>query len=168
MKIYLWKGKSNQHVVFHTSLEMAKEEGYTTKPELTIEEEEWYNNDCTAYIEDGKIILGKTPEEKAEEEAILKRAERDRKLAETDKYMIVDFPITEECKEEMIIYRQELRDLPANDNWPYVDLPEEPEVVEAKEETLAKKIKMERLAKSTKEEVKEEVKEEEPAVEEVK
>lgn len=164
MKIYLWKGKSNQHVVFHTSLEMAKEEGYTTKPELTIEEEEWYENDCTAYIDGDKIVLGKSPEEKADEEAFKKRMERDRKLAETDKYMILDFPITEECKEEMIIYRQALRDLPANDNWPYVDLPEEPDVTKEKEETLAKKLKMERLAKSTKEEVKEE----EPATEEAK
>lgn len=154
MKIYLWKGKSNQHVVFHTSLEMAKEEGYTTKPELTIEEEEWYENDATAYIDGDKIVLGKSPEEKATEESYRKRAVRDQKLIETDKYMIVDFPITEECKEEMIIYRQALRDLPANDNWPFVDLPEEPEVIEAKEETMAKKIKMERLAKSAKEEVK--------------
>ena len=149
MEIYLYKSKNNKYVVFHTSLEAAKIDGYTKKPDLTINERQWYNNDCRAYLDDkGNIILGKTPEEKAADESFKKRAERDQKLVETDKYMIVDFPISDECREEMKAYRQALRDLPANDNWPYVDLPEEPTIVPKVSE--------------------EEPKEEEPAVEEVK
>jgi hypothetical protein len=42
------------------------------------------------------------------------RTERDYLLNETDKYMVTDFPITEEKKQEILTYRQSLRDLPAN------------------------------------------------------
>jgi len=42
------------------------------------------------------------------------RAKRNEKLAETDHYMISDWPITDEKREEWKIYRQKLRDLPSN------------------------------------------------------
>jgi hypothetical protein len=38
------------------------------------------------------------------------RVERNRLLSETDKYMLVDYPISPEKFEAMKIYRQELRD----------------------------------------------------------
>ena len=38
------------------------------------------------------------------------RQRRNQLLEETDKYMLSDFPITEENKNKMIIYRQNLRD----------------------------------------------------------
>lgn len=44
------------------------------------------------------------------------KVERNRLLSESDKYVISDFPITIEKKEECKIYRQILRDLPSNSN----------------------------------------------------
>jgi len=41
------------------------------------------------------------------------REERDQKLKDTDKYMLIDFPITEPKRDEWKVYRQSLRDLPA-------------------------------------------------------
>ena len=50
------------------------------------------------------------------------RAERNSKLAETDVYMISDFPITTEQKTSWQTYRQALRDMdfsdPDNITWP--------------------------------------------------
>ena len=58
-----------------------------------------------------------------------KRIERNSYLLATDKYMLPDYPITEEQRQEIIIYRQQLRDMPQQDpdqpeNW---TLPEKPE-----------------------------------------
>ena len=126
MKIYLWKSCDKSRVIFHTDLKEAAKEGYTTKPDLTIEEQEWYDNDSTAYIKDDKIILGKTPSEKANEEASKKRYLRDQRLAESDKYMLPDYPISVAYKNKIKAYREALRVLPEDDNWPYVDLPDFP------------------------------------------
>tara|TARA_R100001086_G_scaffold238348_1_gene163015 strand:- start:1498 stop:1749 length:252 start_codon:yes stop_codon:yes gene_type:complete len=50
------------------------------------------------------------------------KAERNSKLAETDVYMVSDFPITTEQKTAWKTYRQELRDIdfsdPDNIKWP--------------------------------------------------
>jgi hypothetical protein len=49
------------------------------------------------------------------------REERDKKLLETDKYSINDWPhASEEVKQAWITYRQELRDLPAT-STPQID-----------------------------------------------
>ncbi len=47
-----------------------------------------------------------------------KRAERDSLLTSTDKYMIADFPVTDEEREQYKAYRQYLRDLPAQEGFP--------------------------------------------------
>ena len=54
------------------------------------------------------------------------KTERLSNLLQTDKYMISDYPISQEEKEELILFRQLLRDLPqtyestsvANENYP--------------------------------------------------
>lgn len=46
-----------------------------------------------------------------------KRADRDFLLANSDKYMISDFPITEEDKQKWVEYRQYLRDYTEGKNW---------------------------------------------------
>ncbi len=51
-----------------------------------------------------------------------KRAERDLLLSQTDKYMISDFPITEEEKERYKAYRQYLRDIPEQQNFPNMEI----------------------------------------------
>lgn len=55
-----------------------------------------------------------------------KRMERDSKLSSTDKYMIPDFPVTEEYREVIKVYRQTLRDLPESEKWPDVEIPDMP------------------------------------------
>ena len=42
------------------------------------------------------------------------RRDRDEKLIESDRYMLSDFPITEEKREEWRVYRKALRDLTGN------------------------------------------------------
>lgn len=43
---------------------------------------------------------------------------RNELLLKTDKYMISDYPISEEEREEWKVYRQKLRDLTEQENWP--------------------------------------------------
>lgn len=69
-----------------------------TEPKPTLTE-------CEAAWEE---ILNEAPMKKL-------REERDKKLLETDKYSITDWPhASEEVKQAWITYRQELRDLPSN------------------------------------------------------
>lgn len=56
----------------------------------------------------------KKPEETSKEEI---RAERDELIQNSDKYMLVDFPITEEEREKWVAYRQYLRDYTKQENW---------------------------------------------------
>ena len=45
------------------------------------------------------------------------RAKRDVLLAETDKFLLEDFPIDKSTKAQYKEYRQYLRDYPSNENW---------------------------------------------------
>ena len=49
-----------------------------------------------------------------DEKIVFIRRDRNEKLLESDKYMLSDFPITEEKREEWRIYRQALRDFTNN------------------------------------------------------
>lgn len=51
------------------------------------------------------------------------RDKRDKYLAATDKYMIVDFPVDENTKEKIMEYRQTLRDITKDENFPDVEIP---------------------------------------------
>ena len=54
------------------------------------------------------------PETIQQQQETQNRAWRDRILIETDKYVLLDFPITTQQKDEVVIYRQGLRDYPIN------------------------------------------------------
>ena len=56
--------------------------------------------------------------------AAIKRNERDSLLSETDKYLLPDFPISDEKLNKVKAYRQYLRDLPQNENFPDVEIEE--------------------------------------------
>ena len=58
-----------------------------------------------------------TPEEIIDKKKEQVRDIRDRYLADTDKYMICDFPISAEECEKYKAYRQYLRDYTKNDGW---------------------------------------------------
>lgn len=60
------------------------------------------------------------------------RAQRDSLIAETDWTQVLDAPISAECREAFRVYRQALRDVPQQENFPYdIIWPEKPEVVKA-------------------------------------
>lgn len=57
------------------------------------------------------------------------RQTRNEELRETDVYMLSDYPITPEKRQEMLEYRQWLRDLPELDGFPdKIELRERPDV----------------------------------------
>ena len=57
------------------------------------------------------------------------REQRDSLLAETDVYLLPDYPITEEKLDEILKYRQALRDITEQEGWPRnIVWPEKPEV----------------------------------------
>ena len=86
----------------------------------------------TLRIEDGKLIA-KTNRELWLEGIIseldfelIKRQERDAMLSSTDKYMIADFPVDDEYRQQIREYRQSLRDITKSTEWPDVDIPSIP------------------------------------------
>ena len=60
-------------------------------------------------------VLPPAPSKEEKQEQV--RAVRNQYLEDTDKYMIVDFPITEEQHNQYMAYRQYLRDYTTQDNW---------------------------------------------------
>ena len=64
-------------------------------------------------IRDGEVV--DRPAEEKEAEA---RMQRNTLLSATDKYMVSDFPISEEEREQYVAYRQYLRDYPASVDFP--------------------------------------------------
>ena len=61
-------------------------------------------------------IENNIPEQAIPQDSIIDffREERDNLLIISDRYMAIDYPITEEKREEWKVYRQLLRDLPEN------------------------------------------------------
>ena len=58
-----------------------------------------------------------TPEPSIEQKQLSTRLTRNQYLQETDKYMLMDYPITEEERTKYKEYRTYLRDLTKQDNW---------------------------------------------------
>ena len=76
-----------------------------------------------------EAIPEKTPEEVKAEASAQVRAQRDALLAETDHLVMPDYPLTDEQREAVKAYRQELRDVPQQDGFPLeVVWPKKPEV----------------------------------------
>ena len=73
-------------------------------------------------VGDGTYRLEEIPAPTTDELAAQKRAERDNLLAQTDKYTLPDYPITEEKLAQYKAYRQYLRDLPEQTEFPNVDV----------------------------------------------
>ena len=80
--VYL--AKKDGGVVHHTSLEALKEMDGIEKPDMEISDEEFEAAGCLARIIKGKIFIGKTDEEKTDEENEQKIIVLKRKLEETD------------------------------------------------------------------------------------
>ncbi len=82
---------------------------------------QWYlTSQCPHYTDEEKL-------EKAKTEKIAElRAKRDAELNATDFYLMPDYPISGSDLTLIQKYRQELRDLPQQDGFPYVDFPVNP------------------------------------------
>lgn len=84
---------------------------------------------------DGKFVFADEHQEelKQKEIEILStelKAKRDAELNATDFYLMSDYPISEEDLEKIKAYRQALRDLPQQTDFPYVEYPKNPLKVE--------------------------------------
>lgn len=62
-------------------------------------------------------VKGYAPEEPETEKQARVREIRNQMLDESDKYMISDFPLTDEERVQMGLYRQYLRDYTKQNNW---------------------------------------------------
>lgn len=85
----------------------------------------WCNESGKAYIEeiepqDGvrRFQIVKVPEPTDEEIAEQVRLERNRRIAETDYYLMPDYPSNPQNLEELKVYRQALRDVPKQEGFP--------------------------------------------------
>lgn len=108
----------------------------TYPPEAAV----WCNSHGDRYIteleKDGakrRFQIVAVPEPTTEEIAAQVRAKRDALLAETDFLMMPDYPLGEEDSAALKTYRQELRDVPAQDGFPTeVTWPDLPATLNAK------------------------------------
>ena len=78
-----------------------------------------YCNQNNCHIEDkGEYLESvENPGPTKEELQQTIRSIRNRYLSDTDKYLIADYPITDEQREKYKAYRQYLRDFAAGKNW---------------------------------------------------
>ena len=111
--------------------------GQIFEGEYTPEAAVWCNESGKAYIEeiepqDGvrRFQIVKVPEPTDEEIAEQVRLERDRRIAATDYLAMPDYPLSEEEKAAVMVYRQALRDVPSQEGFPReVVWPEVPSVL---------------------------------------
>lgn len=77
-------------------------------------------DETIAALETGEKVIrdGEVVDRPAEEKEAEARMQRNSLLADSDKYMISDFPVTEEERAEYAAYRQYLRDYPASADFP--------------------------------------------------
>ena len=81
----------------------------------------WCNqNGCV--INPETLVIEKIPEPTQEELVVQKRADRDRLLQNSDIRVLPDFPISTEEKELWLLYRQYLRNITKEPEFPNVDV----------------------------------------------
>ena len=80
----------------------------------------WCNTrgDCSIQQVDGKYQIVENPPVSIGVLAENVRSERNRRIAETDYYMMPDYPSDPNNIEEMKVYRQALRDIPKQEGFP--------------------------------------------------
>lgn len=107
---------------------MAYKIGQIFEGEYPPEAAVWCNTrgDCSIQQVDGKYQIVENPPVSLEVLAESVRSERDRRIAETDWYMMPDYPTDPETLELVKSYRQALRDItlqsgfPRDVRWPVV------------------------------------------------
>lgn len=104
---------------------MGFEIGQIFEGEYPPEAAVWCNERQDCYIDEIEQVgrarhfqIVRVPEPTYEELATKVRAERDMKIAETDYYMMSDYPSDPNNLEEMKVYRQALRDITKQEGFP--------------------------------------------------
>lgn len=95
----------------------------TYPPEAAV----WCNENnafLSVQTEDGVkyFTITAIPPETTEEKSSRLRRQRNALLSDTDRVMLSDYPITTEEKTEYVAYRQYLRDIPAAENFPDMEI----------------------------------------------
>lgn len=99
---------------YNLSPELMTKDGY--KP-LVVIEQPTEDKPIVKYRETDEQIEQYAEEKPIEQKQAAVRAVRNQYLSDTDKYMIVDYPITDKQREEYKAYRQYLRDYTEKENW---------------------------------------------------
>jgi hypothetical protein len=85
--VYLWK--VGGHVVYHTNLEAAAQlDGLSRQPDKTVTEVQFSEAGSLARVINNKIVLGKTPQEEADEKARKRIAEIDARFAVIEREIV--------------------------------------------------------------------------------
>jgi len=85
--VYLWK--VGDRAVFHTSLEAAAQlDGLSRQPDKTVTEAQFSAAGGLARIINGKIVLGKTPQEEEDDNARKRIAEIDARFVVIEQEMV--------------------------------------------------------------------------------
>lgn len=85
-------------------------------PLLNYDRIEEVNDDVTLVQVDGEFLLN-TDEKVIEFQKAQIRSKRDSLLQKTDKFMISDYPISEDERQKIKLYREYLRDYTLTENW---------------------------------------------------
>ena len=73
-KIFFWKNHNGDGVYFNVDFIEAAKDNYTLKPDLSCTLNEWYDKyESTARLVNGKIVLGKSEEQKQKETAEVRK-----------------------------------------------------------------------------------------------
>lgn len=96
--------------------------GFEIHNESCYENVVWVNNN-NIEVPSKDVVMNKVKELEVSELMRTTRIKRNKLLSQTDKFMIVDYPITDEQRTAMREYRQILRDLPQNNT---TTIPESP------------------------------------------
>ena len=109
-KIYL--AIKNDTIVINADFEIMKATDGIEKPDLVVTEAEYVDNDCIARIENGKIVLGRTQEEKDKRAALERLPVLRMQLAETDYVAckIAEDPACREKYTEILANRKKWRE----------------------------------------------------------
>ncbi len=91
------------------------------------EEIQWCNENHAVVVEcKDEYVIESIPEESIERLSARKRLERDMLLFASDWTQTLDAPLTAEKRKEWAIYRQHLRDLPQQKDFPNIPFPKHP------------------------------------------
>jgi hypothetical protein len=114
-----------KYLVFKDKVVDKSETGFPVSPEM-----QWVNSEQDigiGYLYENGEFISPDSKEPIEVKSIKVRNQRDSLLSATDWLVVKNMEATSGVSEEWKVYRQRLRDLPQDPNFPNVDFPVKPE-----------------------------------------